>query len=187
MADDIDGGPGETESGPGDSDPEVEERDSGDDPDGRGDAAEPSERADADAASGGVSDPEEPDGEAGRGGGPAGGASGSRYSGPEPTVSLTIEGTYASVFERVDHPEARQHSEVDRIVENLESTLSAVNRTGGGIRSEIYDAVEFELDDPWEIRKYLELLEMHDLIRMQDDRWVPPDHAEQSERNGNSG
>jgi len=109
-----------------------------------------------------------------------------RHSGPEPHVSLTIEGQYESVFERVEHPKSPQYREVDRIVENLENTLLAVNGTGGGIRSEIYDAAEFELNDPWEIRKYLELLEMHDLIRMQDDRWVPLDHSEQTTSNDES-
>ncbi|MFB6194645.1 MAG: hypothetical protein ABEI80_00605 [Haloplanus sp.] len=102
----------------------------------------------------------------------------------EPHVSLTIEGEYDSVFERVEHPDHRQHGELDHIMENVESTLQAVIATGGGIRSEIYDATDFELDDPWEIRKYLEVLAMHDLIRLQDDRWIPAEHYQGSERSG---
>lgn len=103
----------------------------------------------------------------------------SRPPSQEPYVSLTIEGEYESVFERVEHPRAFQHTELDQIMDNVESTLVAVVGTGGGIRSEIYEEVDFELDDPWEIRKYLELLEMHDLIRLRDDRWVPSDYFEQ--------
>lgn len=60
------------------------------------------------------------------------------------------------------------------IVENVRKTLMAVFATGG-IRSEIYEATDFELDDPWEIRKYLEVLAMHDLIRLKGDKWVPAD------------
>ena len=94
----------------------------------------------------------------------------------EPHVSVTIEGEYGTVFERLEHPEAVGHSELDAVVDNIEETLSAVVRTGGGIRSEIYDAVEFELNRPWEIRIYLEVLAMHDLVNLQDDQWVPSDY-----------
>lgn len=97
----------------------------------------------------------------------------------DPYVSLTIEGEYERVIERVRHPQAFQHSELNRIMENLENTLLAVVGTGGGIRSEIYEAVDFELDEPWEIRMYLEVLAMHDLIRLHDDQWIPSYHFEQ--------
>lgn len=102
----------------------------------------------------------------------------------EPFVSVTIEGEYETVFERLDHPDGFQHGELDAIVENVESTLRAVVSTGGGIRSEIYEAAEFELDDPWEIRKYLEVLVMHDLVRLQDDRWVPSEYLSQESYDG---
>jgi hypothetical protein len=106
----------------------------------------------------------------------------SRHTSPEPHVSVTIEGEYDSVFERIQHPQVSQHSELDAIVANIEETLQAVLRTGGGIRSEIYDATDFELEDPWEIRMYLEVLAMHDLIRLQNDRWVPSDYFEGAAR-----
>lgn len=105
-----------------------------------------------------------------------------RDPGQEPDVSVTIEGPYDTVFERLEHPQGLQHGEFDAIAGNIESTLLAVVRNGGGIRSEIYDAVDFELEEPWEIRIYLEVLEMHDLIRLQDDRWVPSDSQEQETR-----
>jgi hypothetical protein len=108
--------------------------------------------------------------------------SSSRHTTPQPTVSVTIEGEYESVFERIEHPQVSQHHELDAIVANIEETLQAVLRTGGGIRSEIYDATDFELEDPWEIRKYLEVLAMHDLIRLQNDRWVPSDYFEGATR-----
>lgn len=95
--------------------------------------------------------------------------------GDEPAVSVTIEGTYDAVFNRLEHPQASKHRELDVIVRNIEETYLAVLKTGGGIRSEIYEAVEFELDQPWEIRIYLEVLAMHDLARLHDDRWVPTD------------
>lgn len=104
----------------------------------------------------------------------------SRTSGREPDVSVTIEGKYDSVFERLEHPQALQHGELDAIAGNIETTLLAVIRIGGGIRSEIYEAVDFELEDPWEIRIYLEVLEMHGLIRLHDDRWIPTDSPEQT-------
>jgi hypothetical protein len=100
----------------------------------------------------------------------------------EPHVSVTIEGEYETVFERLEHPEAVGHSELDAVVDNIEETLSAVVRTGGGIRSEIYDAVEFELNRPWEIRIYLEVLAMHDLVNLQDDQWVPSDYFRPTDR-----
>lgn len=93
-------------------------------------------------------------------------------------VSVTIEGEYTKVFERLDHPHAIQQSELDMIVRNLEDTLLAVVKRGGGIRSEIYEATEFELDDPWEIRKYLNVLEMHNLIHQKEDVWMPSDYFE---------
>lgn len=117
---------------------------------------------------------------------PAGSAAPPRPTDREPDVSVTIEGTYDSVFERLEHPQALQHSELDTIAANIESTLLAVLRSGGGIRSEIYDAVDFELDEPWAIRIYLEVLEMHDLIRLRDDRWVPSDSPERADRDEES-
>lgn len=104
----------------------------------------------------------------------------------EPHVSVTIEGEYETVFERLEHPQASGHSELETVVDNIEETLSAVVRTGGGIRSEIYDAVGFELDRPWEIRIYLEVLAMHDLINLQDDQWVPSDHFRPTATDGDS-
>lgn len=109
-----------------------------------------------------------------------------RHGDREPDVSVTIEGKYDTVFERLEHPQALQHGELDAIVGNIESTLLAVVRSGGGIRSEIYDAVDFELEDPWEVRIYLEVLEMHDLIRLQDDRWVPTDPPDRAGDDGPS-
>lgn len=94
----------------------------------------------------------------------------------KPHVSVTLEGDYDAVFERLEHPQALTHSELDSIVDEIEETLLAVLRTGGGIRSEIYNAANFELDEPWEIRIYLEALAMHDLVRLQDDRWIPSDY-----------
>ena len=99
-----------------------------------------------------------------------------RHRGTEPHVSVTIEGEYETVFERLEHPQAVGHSELDAVVDNIEETLSAVVRTGGGIRSEIYDAVEFELNRPWEVRIYLEVLAIHDLVNLEDDQWVPSDY-----------
>lgn len=103
-----------------------------------------------------------------------------------PHVSVTIEGEYDRVIERLEHPESLRHSELEYILDNIESTLLAVVATGGGIRSEIYEAADFELDDPWEVRKYLEVLEMHDLVHLRDDQWVPSDYFEQSDRDGNT-
>lgn len=105
--------------------------------------------------------------------------------GTGPHVSVTLEGEYDTVFERLEHPQALTHSELDSIVDNIEETLLAVLRTGGGIRSEIYNAATFDLDEPWEIRIYLEVLAMHDLVRLQDDRWVPSDYFKQDRRGGN--
>lgn len=103
-----------------------------------------------------------------------------RRGGRTPDISVTIEGKYDTVIERLEHPQNRQNKELDTIAGNIERTLLAVLRSGGGIRSEIYNAVDFELNDPWEIRLYLEVLEMHGLIRLQDDRWVPHDSPEQA-------
>jgi hypothetical protein len=104
----------------------------------------------------------------------------------EPDVSVTIEGKYDTVFERLEHPQSLEHDELDAIAGNIESTLLAVVTTRGGIRSEIYQAVDFEMEDPWEIRLYLEVLEMHGLVRLQDDRWVPADAQEPPERRDGS-
>jgi len=98
----------------------------------------------------------------------------------EPRVSVTIEGEYSTVFERLDHPYAFQQSELDVVVKNLEETLFAVVKRGGGIRSEIYETTEFELEDPWEIRKYLTVLEMHNLVHQKEDEWMPSDYFESS-------
>jgi hypothetical protein len=104
----------------------------------------------------------------------------------EPDVSVTIEGKYEKVFERLEHPQSLEHDELNAIAGNIESTLLAVVTTRGGIRSEIYQAVDFEMEDPWEIRLYLEVLEMHGLVRLQDDRWVPADAQEPTERRDGS-
>ncbi|GAB7011533.1 hypothetical protein JCM31271_34760 [Halorubrum trueperi] len=98
----------------------------------------------------------------------------------QPHVSVTIEGDYTTVFERLDHPHSVQQNELDATMDNLEETLLAVLKSGGGIRSEIYEAATFELDDPWEIRKYLAVLDMHNLIHQQEDQWVPSDYFEAS-------
>ncbi|MFC6888709.1 hypothetical protein [Halorubrum trueperi] len=95
-------------------------------------------------------------------------------------MSVTIEGDYTTVFERLDHPHSVQQNELDATMDNLEETLLAVLKSGGGIRSEIYEAATFELDDPWEIRKYLAVLDMHNLIHQQEDQWVPSDYFEAS-------
>lgn len=96
----------------------------------------------------------------------------------DPTVSVTIEGSYDSVLQRLEQPQSFQHGKLDAIAANIQSTLLAVMRTGGGIRSEIYEAVDFELEEPWEIRIYLEVLEMHNLVRYQNDQWVPMEAAD---------
>ena len=44
------------------------------------------------------------------------------------------------------------------------------------INADLPRTVEFELDRPWEIRIYLEVLAMHDLVNLQDDQWVPSDY-----------